>query len=75
MKSASQRKDSSFIERLFAGSGEMRARMKALDWSATPVGSPEKWPQSLLMAVSICLHSRFPIVIIWGLGAAEHDVL
>ena len=30
-----------------AGGGEMGARMRALDWSATPLGDPSGWPQSL----------------------------
>ncbi len=51
---------------LFAGSGEMAARMRALDWSKTPLGPVENWPQSLKTSVSICLHSRFAILIWWG---------
>ncbi|HEY7494020.1 MAG TPA: histidine kinase dimerization/phospho-acceptor domain-containing protein, partial [Candidatus Tectomicrobia bacterium] len=40
--------------------------MRAFDWSATPLGAVARWPQSLQTAVSICLASRFPIVIYWG---------
>jgi hypothetical protein len=29
------------------GGGEMGARIRAKDWSATPLGSPETWPQSV----------------------------
>lgn len=36
------------------------------DWSATPVGPMEAWPPSLRTALSICLESRFPILIWWG---------
>src|SRR5262249_40400465 len=32
----------------------------------TPVGPVETWPQGLKAAVSICLGSRYPIVIWWG---------
>jgi hypothetical protein len=49
-----------------AGGGEMGARMRAKDWSATPLGSAERWPQSVKTAVSICLNSRFPIVLWLG---------
>src|SRR6185295_13243524 len=49
-----------------SGGGEMGERMRALDWSATPVGEPASWPQSLKTAVSICLGSRHPIVLWWG---------
>ncbi|MGY8676553.1 response regulator [Bradyrhizobium sp. UFLA05-153] len=46
-----------------AGGGEMGARMRAKDWTATPLGPPETWSQSVQAAVSICLNSRFPIVL------------
>jgi PAS domain S-box-containing protein len=48
------------------GGGEMGERMRALDWSKTTVGPVETWPQSLKTAVSICLGSRYPIVMWWG---------
>lgn len=56
----------SLSESLFTGGGEMGALMGTLDWSATPVGPVESWPQSLRTSVSICLASRFPILILWG---------
>ena len=40
--------------------------IKARDWSETPVGPMEGWPPSLRTALSICLESRFPILIWWG---------
>lgn len=49
-----------------AGQGEMAQRMRALDWSQTPLGPVERWPQSLKTSISICLASRFPIVMYWG---------
>jgi hypothetical protein len=36
------------------------------DWSQTPLGSIDGWPQSLKTSLSICLASRFPIVLYWG---------
>ncbi|MET0144207.1 MAG: SpoIIE family protein phosphatase [Ilumatobacteraceae bacterium] len=36
------------------------------DWSATSLGSPARWPSGLRSAVSICLTSRFPILVVWG---------
>jgi hypothetical protein len=44
----------------------MGARMRAKDWSATPLGSAETWPQSVKTAVSICLNSRSPILLWLG---------
>jgi signal transduction histidine kinase len=46
--------------------GEMGALMRAHDWTRSPVGQPARWPDSLKMAVSILLNSRFPMVIFWG---------
>jgi len=53
-----------------ASGGAMGAQMRALDWSQTtmePVQTgPQRWPQSLQTAVSICLNSRFLILLWWG---------
>ena len=40
--------------------------MQSLDWSTTPIGVVETWPQSLRTSLSICLASRLPILIWWG---------
>jgi PAS domain S-box-containing protein len=48
------------------GGGEMGKLMRAMDWSKTKLGPIEQWPQSLRTSVSICLASRFPIVMYWG---------
>jgi signal transduction histidine kinase len=48
------------------GGGDMGALIRSIDWSKTPLGPPNNWPQSLKTAVSICLSSRFPILIWWG---------
>jgi signal transduction histidine kinase len=53
-------------EQVFAGKGEMAALVRETDWSKTPIGPVESWPQSLRTAVSICLDSRHPIVLWWG---------
>ena len=49
-----------------AGGGEMGERMRALDWSRTPLGAVETWPQSLRSAVSILLPSKAQIALFWG---------
>ncbi|AFZ34098.1 PAS/PAC sensor hybrid histidine kinase [Stanieria cyanosphaera PCC 7437] len=48
------------------GGGEMGARIRAKDWSNTPLGSVEKWSQSLKTAVRIMLTSRQPMFVWWG---------
>ncbi len=48
------------------GGGEMGARIRDHAWASTPLGPPERWPQSLRSALSICLNSSFPTAIYWG---------
>ncbi|HEX5281173.1 MAG TPA: ATP-binding protein [Micropepsaceae bacterium] len=40
--------------------------MRTHDWSATPLGPPDGWPQSLRSAVSILLPSKAQICLFWG---------
>jgi PAS domain S-box-containing protein len=49
-----------------AGGGEMAELTRAHDWSATPLGKPEAWPQSLRTAVRILLNTNHPMFIWWG---------
>jgi PAS domain S-box-containing protein len=49
-----------------AGGGEMGALTRAYDWSSTPLGKPESWPQSLRTAVRILLNTNHPMFIWWG---------
>src|SRR5215469_15334454 len=57
---------SEVIDRFLSHGGELGALVRSYDWSKTPLGPPQQWPQSLRMAVSTCLGSSFPIVIWWG---------
>src|SRR4051794_41963047 len=40
--------------------------MRRFDWSRTPLGSVERWPQSLKTAVRIMLTSRQAMFVWWG---------
>jgi signal transduction histidine kinase/CheY-like chemotaxis protein len=53
-------------EEVLAGGGEMGSLMRSLDWSRTPVGPVETWPQSLRTVLSILLTSQHPIFVWWG---------
>ena len=66
MHSAKKGKPVALPDDIFAGSGTMSALMRSLDWAKTPLGPVSKWPQSLKTSLSICLASRFPIVMYWG---------
>jgi PAS domain S-box-containing protein len=54
-----------------AGGGEMGALTRAYDWSASPLGLPETWPQSLRTAVRILLNTNHPMFIWWGEGLIQ----
>jgi PAS domain S-box-containing protein len=51
---------------LFPGNSQMHAFMRNFDWSASPLGSPDTWPQSLRTLVSFLLDAKFPIGLSWG---------
>ena len=58
-----------------AGGGNTGALMRAHDWSNSPLGRPETWPQSLRSVVGLLLQSQFPMFVAWGpeLGFLYND--
>lgn len=48
------------------GGGEMGALMRAHDWSGSPLGPPEQWPQPLRTVVRLMLNTGHPMYIWWG---------
>jgi PAS domain S-box-containing protein len=58
-----------------AGGGAVGALMRTHDWSTSPLGPPDAWPQSLRTVVSLLLQSRFPMFVAWGkdLGFLYND--
>ena len=46
--------------------GEMGDRLRAFDWAETPLGPPQRWPQSLRSAVEIMLACPQPMLVWWG---------
>ena len=49
-----------------AGGGSTGALMRAHDWSDSPLGPPDTWPQSLRTVVGLLLQSQFPMFVAWG---------
>ncbi|AWM85306.1 PAS domain-containing sensor histidine kinase [Microvirga sp. 17 mud 1-3] len=49
-----------------AGGGQMGARMRAHDWSSSPLGDPGTWPQSLRTLVRLMLNAKQAMFIAWG---------
>jgi PAS domain S-box-containing protein len=45
---------------------EMGELIRSMDWSKTPLGPMEQWPQTLLTNLATILESPFPFFICWG---------
>ena len=48
------------------GTGEMADLTRAFDWSSTPVGPVESWPDTLVTTVNTMLATRHPMFLWWG---------
>src|SRR6476659_4546122 len=51
---------------VFDGRGQVRELIRAIDWSATPLGPVRSWSPVLRTMVRGCLASSFPMAIHWG---------
>ena len=49
-----------------AGAGALGRLIQEYDWSRTPLGPMENWPQSLKTSVDLMLNSQHPMWIGWG---------
>jgi len=47
------------------GGGSTGVLMRTYDWSVSPLGAPDTWPQSLRSVVGLLLESRFPMFVAW----------
>lgn len=45
---------------------DMRGRIEAFDWAATPLGPRAAWPHGLAFAVEMIVASAFPMALRWG---------
>lgn len=45
---------------------EMTQRIRAYDWSSSPLGLPSNWPDSLRRIVRMILSTKFPMFVVWG---------
>src|SRR5580658_9109333 len=54
------------VSHLITGHSEMAVRIRAYNWSKTPLGPIEDWSETLLATVNLMLHSPFPTILSWG---------
>lgn len=45
---------------------EVARLIRERDWSETPIGDVEEWPQPLKTALALCLDSKCPVFVWWG---------
>jgi two-component system sensor histidine kinase VicK len=48
------------------GGGKMGESIRSVDWSQTPIGPLDSWPEPLRVSVSLMLSSPFPMYIAWS---------
>jgi PAS domain S-box-containing protein len=48
------------------GPGNVAKLMKDFDWSSSPLGDPNTWPNSLKTIVQVLLHSKTQMFLAWG---------
>jgi len=63
---ASSTNNSASGKEFFFAGGEVGGLVRDFNWSATPLGDPENWPQSLKTIVRVMLTSRFAMWMGWG---------
>ncbi len=51
---------------IFHGGGDLGERMRAFDWSATPLGAAEAWPTQLKTLVGVMLGAKQAMFTAWG---------
>ncbi|HEX8602331.1 MAG TPA: ATP-binding protein [Pseudoduganella sp.] len=51
---------------IFAGLGEVRALLRARDWTIFPFGCPDGWPPGIRRTIGMLLASSAPMGFFWG---------
>ena len=51
---------------LLSQRGETAALIRSMDWTKTPLGSPDTWPASLVTILRLMLSSRYSMWLGWG---------
>lgn len=54
------------MKRVDASSQRMAALVRGHDWSSTPLGSTDTWPEALKLLFSVMMGSQQPMFVVWG---------
>ena len=54
------------LDELFPGENSTDTRFREIEWTATPLGPVEQWPQELVTAIRTVMPSTIPMLIWWG---------
>lgn len=60
------RADSGLPDDWLIGNGEVAELFRSTDWSGTPLGPRDRWPQSLKTLVNAIVASDLPMNVVWG---------
>ncbi|WP_061937310.1 sensor histidine kinase [Aureimonas sp. AU22] len=60
------------MKRVDASGQRMAALVRGHDWSSTPLGSTDTWPEALKLLLSIMMGSHQPMFVVWG---DEHRII
>jgi PAS domain S-box-containing protein len=58
-------------EGLIHGNSRMAEVIRTHDWSLTPLGPIEVWPEALLFSANLMLSCAFPALVLWGKGLVQ----
>ncbi|MEA2827971.1 MAG: hypothetical protein QOG43_2410, partial [Actinomycetota bacterium] len=58
--------ESAALDRVFVGDTEAAVLLRAVEWSATPLGPVATWPASLAAVVRTMLDNPLPVIVHWG---------
>lgn len=53
-------------DRVFLGDGNVAALLRARDWSRSALGTPDTWPEQLIVLLGVIIAAKQPMYLLWG---------
>ena len=54
------------VPQFLAHCGDQGRAVAGFDWSATPLGAIDSWPECIKSTLSLMLHANVPMAVLWG---------